>query len=50
MSFELRCGTRMDNNILVFGWKDDNIKAAFINIETKAITAVEIEGGIKSKE
>ncbi len=48
MSFELRCGTRVDNNILVFGWEED-IKAAFINIETKSTTAVGIEGGIKSK-
>lgn len=48
LSFELRCSTKISNDLVVFGW-DGRLKAVSINLNSKAMTNLSIEGEIQEK-
>jgi hypothetical protein len=43
LSFELRCGAKISDDLVVFGW-DGKLKAVSINLDSKSINSLTIEG------
>lgn len=46
MSFEIRCGAKIGNDLIVFGW-ENKMKSASISLDSKTVTALSVEGEVQ---